>query len=242
MPVDPTKEEVTLDLPDTDHFDEGMKNLLRMMQKEFEKRKGAGKEEEIKAKYKIEIMFSKHRSPNPDVPNPGAVSIWESGKRLHGGGDEKMYWCGYEDCRKPVSTDNFGMVHLVCPHCNREQFMSELEKGAHIRKAHNMGKDTKGIMGMPILCGEYFFNATNNKLCDFVVKTWYELQGDCDIYLKFSPRQIRYDPKDHDHRVVDATNRARMARQPVIYPLKNILKDTGAGADLRTRILAFLSA
>jgi len=55
------------------------------------------KEMKERAKHKIEIHFGQDRSGLSHKLCSGALLIWESGKRMHGGGDEKMYWCGYDE-------------------------------------------------------------------------------------------------------------------------------------------------
>ena len=72
-------------------------------------------EQKLRAKYEIELIFSRHRSTLAHKPSPVMLIIWESGRRFHGGGDQKMYWCGYKDCGKPISSDNFAYMHVVCP-------------------------------------------------------------------------------------------------------------------------------
>ena len=47
------------------------------------------------AKYKIEIHFNKNRTTSG--PNTAAVSIFESGARLNGEGDELVYLCNERD-------------------------------------------------------------------------------------------------------------------------------------------------
>src|SRR5436189_5835078 len=49
----------------------------------------------IRAGYKIEITFGPNRSSTRDYT--ALISLWESGKFFHGGGDASMYFC--LDCR-----------------------------------------------------------------------------------------------------------------------------------------------
>ena len=64
-------------------------NLLE--QKIAEENKKSAEEMAKKADYKIQIWFRSERSINK--PLTYSLSFWESGKRLHGGGDEMMYIC-----------------------------------------------------------------------------------------------------------------------------------------------------
>ena len=74
---------------------------------------------DVTAKYKIELHFGRDRSISALKPSLGLITMWESGRRLHGGGDDKMYWCGYQDCGKPVRSSAMAQYHLVCPSCQR---------------------------------------------------------------------------------------------------------------------------
>jgi phage FluMu protein Com len=198
--------------------------------------------QKLKAKYKIEIIFSRHRSTLAHKPSPIMLLIWESGKRFHGGGDQKMYWCGYQDCGKPLSSDNFAYMHVVCPKCKREQFLDPDAKATHAKSVERSGGDSRGILRMPLVVGEKLANLIPAKLSELLEKTWRDLDGDADIYLKYSPFEIRYDSKHETVADLDRLDKVRVQRQPLIYPLKNIIKDMSAGADLRTRLLAMITS
>jgi len=79
-------------------------------------------------------------------------------------------------------------------------------------------------------------------LAELLEKTWRDLQGDADIYLKYSPFEIRYNAKHESIRDLDKLDQVRVQRQPLIYTLPRILKDMSAGADFRTRILAMITS
>ena len=202
------------------------------------------KEEEKleKAQYKIEVLFSKHRSSLAHKPSPCMLLIWESGKRFHGGGDQKMYWCGYKDCDKPMSSDNFAYMHVVCPHCQREQWLDPESRENHIQAAIKDNSDVDGLRRMPIVVGERLANLTPPNLADLLVTTWRKLDGDADVYLKYSPHEIRYDIVHETSKDIDNLDKVRVQRQPLIYTLKSILKDIGAGADLKKRFLAMITS
>jgi hypothetical protein len=194
------------------------------------------------ADYRIELMFSKHRSSLPNKPSPFAMLIWESGKRLHGGGDQKMYWCGYDDCHKPISCDNFGFYHVVCPACHRELFLDKNSKRDHIKSLKKDNQPLMDIDKIPLVVGEMFYNMTPPNIADLLVKTWYALGSNADVYFKWSPLEVRYDAKFETTKTIDNLNNVRVKREPAIYTLKRILDDVNAGADLRGRFLAFLTS
>jgi len=203
----------------------------------------AAKQEELdKAKYKIEVIFSRHRSSRAHTPSPFMLLMWESGKRLHGGGDQKMYWCGYRDCGKLLTSDDFAYMHVVCRHCQREMFLDPSAKGAHVKSVKHEGRNSEGIEQMPFVVGEKMANLTPPNLAELLVRTWYLLDGNADLYLKYSPYEIRYDAKNETVQAMDNLEKVRVQRKPLIYTLKAIRKDIGAGADLKARFLAMITA
>jgi len=202
----------------------------------------AQKREEGKAKYKIELHFSRHRSPNRGVPSPAMVLIWESGKKYHGGGDQKMYWCSHEDCGKPFSSDNFAYMHVVCPKCHKEMFLDPKAKEAHAQDLMERGLDPAGVKNIPFVVGEKLVNLTPPDLATLLEKTWRQLDGDADIYIKFSPYDIRYHKGSNEIAVAEQLRKTRTARRPLIYPLTNIIKDLHAGASLHARFVALLTS
>jgi hypothetical protein len=200
------------------------------------------KDQETKAKYKIEVIFSRHRSSLLHKVSPCMVIMWESGKRFHGGGDQKLYWCGHPDCEKPLSSDNFAYMHAVCPSCQRECFLDPDSKNLHVEALRREGKDDRGMRGLPYVIGERMVALTPPKLAELLERVWRSLEGDADIYLKYSPFEIRYDILHETSADIDNLDKVRVQRQPLIYTLKNILKDLSAGAELRKRILAMITS
>jgi hypothetical protein len=178
--------------------------------------------EEGKAKYKIEVLF-KHTRRVRGL-SFGALSIWESGTKLHGGGDTKMYWCpGKElkvsDCVGIIPDASNGYGHLVCPDCKR------VWQGEQV-------------------FGEIFYGLDAEKWSIVILRHYIRLGSNADIYLKY-PR--------HDLRVASGLEQAkqlmgeklakvRKEREQYIYPLARIMKDVAAGSDLQARFKAFLTA
>ena len=197
---------------------------------------------DAKAKFKIELVFSRHRSSLPHKPSPFCMVIWESGKRFHGGGDQKMYWCGYEDCRKPMSSDNFAYMHVVCPYCKREQFLGPDSRKPHYDALRKEGRRTDDLARLPDVIGEMFFNMTPPATADLLVRTWYSLGASADVYLKWSPFELHYDPLHETTKTRDQLERVRVSREPAIYHLKNIIADLGSGTSLKSRFLALLTS
>jgi hypothetical protein len=204
--------------------------------------KAIQEEQKDKAKYKIEVMFSRHRSSLSHKPSHLMLLIWESGKRLHGGGDQKMYWCGYGDCAKPITSDDFGYMHVVCRHCQREMFLDPDARAAHVASLRRERRNSDGLDRLPCVVGEKMANLTPPNLAELLVKTWYALEGQADVYIKFSPYEIRYDKLHETTSDMDRLEKTRVQRQPVIYTLRAIRKDLASGADLKSRFVAMVTA
>jgi hypothetical protein len=115
-------------------------------------------------------------------------------------------------------------------------------KKAHGKAMRNQNKSTAGLREIPIVVGERMANLTPPKMAELIEKNWHALGGDADIYLKYSPYEIRYDPKHETTTDLNRLDRVRIQRQPLIYALKNIMKDLAAGASLRNRIISMVTS
>lgn len=174
------------------------------------------------ARYKIEILFG--RGFSTIKPSHGGVSFWESGSKFHGGGDTIMHLCpgkdlGLSDCEGFIPDASHGYGFLVCPSCH------------HTWEGKQVG-------------GQILARLTVQGWAKLVLKYFMKLEMKADIYVKYHPSDIRSaaaieQSKQH---MGDILQNARKSRRPRIYPLKNIIKDTNAGADLEGRFLAFLRA
>jgi len=179
------------------------------------------------AKYKLEVMFGKDHSLRK--PTGGMVSFWESGNKLHGGGDSKLYVCDSMDPKKTkgpgcgafIPDSANGLNFIVCPACGK------MWKNDHIT-------------------GEYFYKLPIQSWADVLLKWFLKLEMNADIRVKYHKDDIRNAAaiEQEKEKRGEVLGKARsFAQRPCyIYPLRNIIKDTSAGADLRGRILAFLTA
>lgn len=193
-----------------------------------------------RARYKIELMFGKDRRTAGLCS--GLLSIWESGLRLHGGGDDKMYWCGYPKCGKPMASSNFAYAHVVCPSCQKEQFLDPKAKADHVQYLRREGKSLADIDKLPIVGGEKLFKLFPERIADLLVTTFNDLDRNADIYLKYSPLDMRYDKAHESVQDLKRLDVARMRREPVIYSRARIIQDLSSGADLRALFLAMIRA
>lgn len=174
------------------------------------------------AKYKLELMFGPNRSAAG--PTIGILSFWESGAKLHGGGDTKLYMCGGKpsgknECEAFIPDASTGYGFLVCPEC---------------------GSVWKG----PEVTGEIIANLTMQNWAHVVHKYFVRLGHNADIYVRHAKEELRKKAQleqefDKGGELLD---RARSKRVKYIYPLKNIIRDTANGADLLTQFYKLLKA
>lgn len=175
-----------------------------------------------KAKYKIELIFSYRRRRAGAYP--GALALWQSGTKLHGGGDTKLYECpgrslGRSDCQAFLHDDANGYGHLACGACGT------------VWKGHEV-------------IGERMARLTTQGWATLLVRTYVRLGLNADIYVKSPRYDVRAMAALEQARPLGGEKlaKARTVRDVYLYPLCNILQDTAQGADLYGRFVAFLSA
>jgi hypothetical protein len=174
------------------------------------------------AKYKLEIQFERKRS----VVNPtfGIMSFWESGTKLHGGGDTRIYICPSKDrkmsdCEAFIPDSSAGYGFLVCPKCKHTW----------------QGPDVLGEVGARL---------TMQNWAVLIHKYFMRLEGNADIYVKYPKHDIRVLAAAEQQKQLNGDELAKLRRdqQRCIYPLKNIITDVSNGADLLSKFYAFLRA
>lgn len=175
-----------------------------------------------KGRFKIEVLFGSARSMHK--PTPGIVCFWESGAKLHGGGDSKVYICpgkhlGANTCEAPIPDDGNGFGNLVCPKCG------------YVWKADQV-------------IGEILANLSLRAWSEVLLKYFALLGHNADIYLKYAKDDIRYAANIEQSKQAhgELLSKARSEMVPSIYPLNRIIADTAAGADLAARFFAFVTA
>lgn len=187
---------------------------------------GQQSSDDIKAKYKIEILFgTKHTVRGLAY---GILTIWENGTKLHGGGDSSLFVCPgkylkVNECEDIIPDSATGLSVVVCPSC--------------------------GVMWKrESLISEQFYRLPIQRWADVVMHWFIKTGMDADIRLKYTYRYKNMDIRgvsevEQDRQLQgDLLNpiRDEKRRTSKIYPLKNIIKDTSAGASLYTRILSFV--
>ena len=193
-------------------------------------------DKKVKGKYKIQIWFRSDRSLTK--PIAFSLSAWQSGMRLHGGGDEMMFLCRKHKNAKDAmpaevkfmaSASNANLTKrgcglfipgenningtVVCPHC--------------------------GIQHHEESIGDSVFYRLSADKAAAVLVDWYRKLDSCaDIYAKYSP----VDPRTVNMAKEQDIKTAREKKGLTIYPWTNILQDTANGATLESRFKAFILA
>lgn len=170
---------------------------------------------EIRAKYKIEVTFGPGRTSLG--PNLVGIQVWESGKRLNGGGDDLAFWCrsteSDDGCWGIITSDNMRGGIAICPSCQR-------------------------AVNADLLTNMKVGRVTTKNLSVDLEKLFRFLGSNADIYLKFHKTDIRYTVMQRSK----GPDVARRLKGMHIYPLKNVLRDTSQGAALIGRFYAFLTS
>lgn len=185
-----------------------------------------GSEINEKARYKLEVAFTQKRSVHR--PYIGVVTAWSNGGYDSGGGDEAVYFCPTpvekngqtRTCSSPIDLKWIGKNVAVCPSCNRAV--------------------------KPVdLAGQIIAKLYARQWAELLVKMWATLGCDADIrmgLLKGDLRRVTNEELSNKKLGGDSLRAVRSTREWAIYPLRNILKDTSTGANLATRIYAFLNS
>ena len=171
--------------------------------------------EKSTAKYKIEIHFGKDRTTAG--PNVGAISVFESGNRLNGEGDELMYICLERDSGLALNMPGVADQQVK----RGKNGCGGFVPGGLLRTGMAACPHCKRIISSEQMTSTLLFNLTTDDLVDRTVKWFDQLEGDADIYVKYHPTDIRYQALIDAH----GLDKGRMLRGLTIYPLKNIIKD-----------------
>jgi hypothetical protein len=189
------------------------------------------------ARWKIQVWIKSERSIFK--PLSFTLTFWESGKRLHGGGDETAFVCR----RKPSAPKP------------KMPFAAARPKGVFKAEPTNDGCDTiipggdavRGLIVCPN-CGlqwdtehiadAIFYQVPVERAADVIAEWFRKLQFSADIYVKYRDQDIRVKMMAASY----GLRKARELKGLTIYPLDSILRDTTGGATLESRFKALLLA
>ena len=181
-------------------------------------------DDSIVAPYKIEIQFGTLRSVIK--PNPVAITVWESGKKLNGEGDTLMVQCcrikGGKGCGRFLSMDlaiykddpkKGRELAIICPYCGMASWTADLATEEYI------------VIG-------------KKELAEKIVKIWHSLpESAADIYLKHSRTNIK-----RIHEIGGGMSEMWATDDYVIYPYVKLMEVVSMGADLTKQVEKFLAA
>ena len=192
----------------------------------------------VLAKHKVEVMVGPDRSSLRDFK--ALISLHESGKHFHGGGDAGMYLClDHRLFEKDNTTPPSALPQLRL----LEKGRTEWGCGAAIPNSAIAGPlaNCAGcgqLVNVEHLTGQVPFYGTINGLVETVEILFRRLKGNADIYLKHFKYDVRYDHKDASG--FKRVEKARANIEKSIYPLYRIIADGQNGSSLSSRFRAFL--
>lgn len=195
-------------------------------------------ESDIRAGHKIQINFGPGRSALKDFKT--LVTLWESGKHFHGGGDGQIYTCMDHRVFNNNSTTPPSALPLMRA-MQREKTdwgCGGPITGADIRGPVALCPTCKGLIQIEYMTGQMPFYGSAGELAELVAIIFHKLRDDADIYCKYDRTDIRYEMQ----KARDGVEKAHQLRGLFIYPLFRIMQDIGAGASLEGRFKAFFLA
>jgi hypothetical protein len=183
----------------------------------------------VVAKYKVEVQFGKARSST--TPFPGVISLWLSGTKFNGGGDEKIYECPRDTCGALIMPDQITQSQVI------ENGVPDFKSVSICGKCGTAWESSK-------TSGERFYKLTTQNWAIAILKMFRKVHMNADIYLKYHPTDIRYKAAMElvRNRGGEEIAKARSSRGVHIYPLKNIIMDVKHGSELLKRIGVFISS
>jgi hypothetical protein len=192
---------------------------------------------DIRARHKIQVNFGPGRSGTKDFK--AMVTLWESGKFFHGGGDAQIYTCMDHRVFNNHPTTAPSALPLM-RRMSKERTSwgcGHPITGADIHGPIARCPGCKNLIQIRFLTGQMPFNGSVVELSELVVMIFHKLKDDADIYCKYDRTDIRY-----ENQARDSVEKAHRLRGLFIYPLYRIMKDVSEGATLENRFKAFFLA
>lgn len=187
-------------------------SLPNMEPKEVDRLLGESTDGVTRARYKIEVAYIDARKASG--PSACSVTVWESGRRFHGGGDQSMFWCinsqnQSEGCGGLIPDNMVRGGVALCPHCKR----SVNQKLLPVTRV--------GVFSPRNLAME-------------IHKIFRHLGSDADIYLKHH--------KSSSEERASLKSNGGASKELAIYTVSSIIQDSLAGGDLVKKFEDFLTA
>jgi len=185
-----------------------------------------------RAAFKLQVNF--HSSRSIHKPLIFSVSVWESAKRLHGGGDTSCSFCWRQRGAKAVVPTNEVTMQKSSPQGCKGIILPRHVSGAFAICPHCMARHRTTEIGDTIL-----YSVFVDDCAAILYQYWLKLGGNADVVIQYNSRDVRQTTLASS----DKLRRAREDRGALsVYPLANILKDTLTGASVEGRLRAFILA
>ena len=154
------------------------------------------------AKYKIEVHFNKSRTTSG--PNTAAITIFESGARLNGDGDELVYLCTERDRGLALNMPNVRDRPVIRGYDG----CGSVIPGENLRGGVAMCPSCQSTISSESLTSTLLVNLTTKKLSVLVTDVFRKLESNADIYIKYHPTDIRSQALNNPSKL-DATRMSR---------------------------------
>ncbi len=181
--------------------------------------------DDLQAKFVLDILFNDERSHHHAFS--GFVMAFTNGGALHGGGDEKVYFC-------PNKVDRKGHTAI----CAAPIPPNLIKHGIGICLACKRPSKDKDFIG------EVLFKLPMESWPKVMERFFYRLECNADIRIGIFKNDLRDATAKEQERQMhgDLLNKVRREREWVRYSLAALVKDGTAGATLQGRLRAFLRA
>jgi hypothetical protein len=195
---------------------------------------------DVRAGHKIQINFGPGRSGVKDFK--AILTLWESGKHFHGGGDAQAYTCMdhriFEGNDQTLPPSALPLMRRMIKEKTTEWGCGHIITDSDIRGPMSMCPGCKNLIPCVYLTGQMPFYGSVTELAELTTHVFHKLGDDADVYCKYDRTDIRYETQ----KAKDGAEKAHRLRGLFIYPLTRILQDIGAGASLEGRFRAFFTA
>ena len=174
-------------------------------------------EDRTVARYKLDLTLTADFSLSRH--SPGFLTFWESGTRLNGEGDARVYLCPTATCEAVIPDASRALGMAVCPKCHEAWNEKEL-------------------------VGEIYANLWPQGWAARIAMSFRTLHMNADVRIIHPRQPIRSTTLENVEHVtgIDKIDLARETRRVRVRLLKDIMRDLSAGADMERCFLAFIKA
>lgn len=215
-----------------------------------------GTPDDAVAKYLLQVTLTYRKGT---INRIGSFHVFKKGGWF-GHADQLLKWCPHGKCTGLIS-DNFKLTPEQVNHIGEENLDTPEKWPFQYRALYEnwyqspqlCPKCGKACGSLESLPDSYGFNLPEDRIAKKMADMFYELGGDCDLYLvrnKVSGLAHRHKAELHDASTSKGQRRVRSQkkleemranREKVFYPLRSIISDT-QGSDVSVKFKALLGA